>query len=121
MWLYNICFITLNGYSILFTLSGCIATVATPLLISGRKYNQSDAVQVGSCDHGPLEFVVLNGSYDGKSQMVKTLSGHTHTDTSSLLSPVRSCPAPFIPLLPSVFPSNLHCLSSLSLSPSCFT
>ncbi|XP_025086068.1 uncharacterized protein LOC112559223 isoform X2 [Pomacea canaliculata] len=49
--------------------NGCIATVATPVLISGRKYNQSDAVQVGSCDHGPLEFVVLNGSYDGKSQM----------------------------------------------------
>ena len=36
----------------------CIATVKTLRLIPFRPYNQSDAIQVGKCDHGPLRFTV---------------------------------------------------------------
>lgn len=38
--------------------SGCIATIVTPMLTSGVKYNQSAAFSVGSCDRGPLRFNV---------------------------------------------------------------
>ncbi|XP_071099306.1 uncharacterized protein [Haliotis cracherodii] len=38
--------------------NGCIATIVTPMLTSGVKYNQSAAFSVGSCDRGPLRFNV---------------------------------------------------------------
>ncbi|XP_067655926.1 uncharacterized protein [Haliotis asinina] len=38
--------------------NGCIDTIATPMLLSGVKYNLSDAFSVGSCDRGPLRFNV---------------------------------------------------------------
>ncbi|XP_019615454.1 PREDICTED: uncharacterized protein LOC109463181 isoform X1 [Branchiostoma belcheri] len=39
---------------------GCIATVATDQLLPNKKYNQSEKIMVGSCDHGPLVYTVSN-------------------------------------------------------------
>ena len=39
----------------------CIKTVATPPLEPLHKYNQSHAINVGSCDKGPLEFNISYG------------------------------------------------------------
>lgn len=38
---------------------GCLATVATPPLAPGRKYNETVLIQIGDCDHGPMTFTVL--------------------------------------------------------------
>ncbi|XP_021359269.1 uncharacterized protein LOC110454209 [Mizuhopecten yessoensis] len=44
--------------------NGCIATVKTPPLKPNVKYNHTEQIHVGSCDHGPLDFRVssLNDS-----------------------------------------------------------
>ncbi|XP_069136863.1 uncharacterized protein [Argopecten irradians] len=44
--------------------SGCISTVKTPPLKPNVRYNHSQQIQVGSCDHGPIDFRVsaLNDS-----------------------------------------------------------
>ena len=34
----------------------CVATVLTPELQAGMKYNETEAVTVGGCDKGPLIF-----------------------------------------------------------------
>ncbi|KAK7474102.1 hypothetical protein BaRGS_00034631 [Batillaria attramentaria] len=56
---------------------GCMATVVTPMLISGKEYNESGQIQVGSCDHGPLVFNVQKGSDDGVSKMQVDLTFHS--------------------------------------------
>ena len=55
--------------------SGCLATVATPFLEGGKQYNESGAIRVGDCDHGPLDFRLQQGSQDGVSKMVSLQSG----------------------------------------------
>ncbi|XP_060066574.1 uncharacterized protein LOC132546864 [Ylistrum balloti] len=44
--------------------NGCIATVKTPPLKPNVKYNRTEQIHVGSCDHGPLNYRVsaLNDS-----------------------------------------------------------
>ncbi|XP_064604005.1 uncharacterized protein LOC135469314 isoform X1 [Liolophura sinensis] len=37
---------------------GCLATVATPPLTPGQKYNETLPIQIGDCDHGPMTFTV---------------------------------------------------------------
>ena len=66
--------------------SGCIATVATPFLIAGKKYNESGQIRVGTCDHGPLVFSVQQGSDDGVSKMVSLshpIHAHAYTQLVS--------------------------------------
>lgn len=36
----------------------CMATVRTPGLQPGVKYNETMQIQVGECDHGPLMFTL---------------------------------------------------------------
>lgn len=54
----------------LFNCSGCIATVLTEPLKPNRHNRES--INVGSCDHGPLDFSVRDGSDSGNSKMVST-------------------------------------------------
>ncbi|XP_033750899.1 uncharacterized protein LOC117335088 [Pecten maximus] len=44
--------------------NGCIATVKSPPLRPNVKYNYTEQINVGTCDHGPLDFRVstLNDS-----------------------------------------------------------
>ena len=40
----------------------CVATTVTPALWPGTKYNTSQSIHVGACDHGPLQYDVISGS-----------------------------------------------------------
>ncbi|KAK7098505.1 hypothetical protein V1264_002781 [Littorina saxatilis] len=57
--------------------NGCMATVATPFLVAGMIHNETGQIQVGSCDHGPLDFSVQQGSDDGYSKMHVFLTFHS--------------------------------------------
>ena len=44
-----------------FAVIRCLATAVSPPLQPRQKYNMSDAIRVGSCDRGPLEFDIVYG------------------------------------------------------------
>ncbi|XP_066267528.1 uncharacterized protein [Branchiostoma lanceolatum] len=41
--------------------NGCIATTSTGKLVPNKKYNETETIRVGSCDHGPLVYTVVPG------------------------------------------------------------
>merc|ERR1712179_343456 len=58
--------------------NGCIATVVTPRMTPGLALNKSQVIQVGNCDHGPLQFNITSPGSGGNAY---TLSLVYHSTT----------------------------------------
>ncbi|CAH1265387.1 Hypp3174 [Branchiostoma lanceolatum] len=61
---------------------GCIATIATGKLIPNKKYNETEQITVGSCDHGPLVYTVAPGQAPNKMAVDLTFHSSVVLDAS---------------------------------------
>ncbi|XP_066284275.1 uncharacterized protein [Branchiostoma lanceolatum] len=61
---------------------GCIATIATGKLIPNKKYNETEQITVGSCDHGPLVYTVAPGQAPNKMSVDLTFHSSVVLDAS---------------------------------------
>ncbi|XP_066284276.1 uncharacterized protein [Branchiostoma lanceolatum] len=60
----------------------CIATIATGKLIPNKKYNETEQITVGSCDHGPLVYTVAPGQAPNKMSVDLTFHSSVVLDAS---------------------------------------
>ncbi|XP_025086073.1 uncharacterized protein LOC112559227 [Pomacea canaliculata] len=90
----------------------CLATVATPQLVNGKTYNETEPIDVKTCDKGKLTFTVNMGSTDRVSKMDVVVTFYTNI----ILAMPPTCSIPWNGTYLELYTSN----TSESPLPTCF-